>query len=446
MEWGVRNGMLAYYLQLGLRSLRRNPVLTALMVLAIGVGVAASMTTYSVFRAVSGNPFPQKSNQLFAPQIDIWGPQSRAQGGDLPDALTYADAMALLRDRKAKRQTAIYPVGFNVVPGNASAEPFAVSGYATYADFFSMFDVPFLYGGAWNSPQDDAHAAVVVISSQLNQQIFGGADSVGRTVRLDDHDYEIVGVVANWNPRPRFYDVNNSNGFTDPPDFFLPFTRAVDLQTDTAGNNNCYGSAGRKPGFDGWLHSDCAWISYWVELPNAEAAQAYRQYLRSYVDEQNRAGRFSWPANFTLRNLTEWLDYEKVVPPETRISLLLSLGFLVVCLVNTVGLMLAKFMRRSGEIGVRRALGASRREIGIQFLAEAAMIGLGGGVAGVLFTGIGMFGIGMVFEPDIARLARINVGLTGLTVVWAVAAALVSAFYPSWRASRVQPAWQLKSQ
>ena len=92
--------MLAYYLRLGLRSLRRNPILTVLMVLAIGVGVASSMTTYAVFRAVSGNPLPGKSGQLFAPQIDIWGPQSRAQGQDLPDALTYTDTIALI-DRKS---------------------------------------------------------------------------------------------------------------------------------------------------------------------------------------------------------------------------------------------------------------------------------------------------------------------------------------------------------
>lgn len=439
------NGMLAYYLRLGLRSLRRNPVLTALMVLAIGVGVASSMTTYAVFRVVSGNPLPSKSEQLFAPQIDVWGPQSRAQGGDLPDALTYTDTIALMREHKAKRQTGIYPVNFTLVPGDASSEPFAVNGYAAYADFFPMFEVPFVYGGSWNASQDEARAAVVVISSQLNQQLFGGANSVGRTLRLGDHDYEIVGVVANWNPRPRFYDVNNSDGFTDPPDIFLPFTRAVDVQTDTAGNNNCYGSAGRKPGYDGWLQSDCAWVSYWAELPDASAAKTYRNYLQAYASEQTRAGRFHWSPNVTLRNLSEWLDYEKVVPPETRISLLLSLGFLLVCLVNTIGLMLAKFMRRSAEIGVRRALGASRREIWTQFLAEAAMVGISGGVAGALFTGVGVLGIGMVFEPDIARLAHINLGLVGLTLLLAVTATLAAAFYPTWRAARIQPAWQLKS-
>jgi putative ABC transport system permease protein len=108
--------------------------------------------------------------------------------------------------------------------------------------------------------------------------------------------------------------------------------------------------------------------------------------------------------------------------------------------------MLAKFMRRAGEIGVRRALGASRREIWMQFLAEAAMVGVSGGLVGVLFTCFGVLGIGLVFQPDIARLARINIGLAGLTLLCAVVATLASAFYPTWRAARIQPAWQLKSQ
>ncbi|MBD8871564.1 ABC transporter permease [Rhodanobacter sp. DHB23] len=437
--------MLAYYLQLGLRSLRRNPVLTTLMVLAIGFGIASSMTTYAVFRAVSGNPLPSRSSQLFAPQIDIWGPQSRAQGVDLPDALSYTDATALMRARKARYQTAIYPVGHTAIPQDAGSEPFAVDGYATYADFFPMFDAPFIYGGGWDAGQDDARASVVVISSQLNQQLFAGADSVGRTVRLDDHDYRVIGVLADWNPRPRFYDLDNNNGFADPPGFFVPFTLAVDLQTETRGNNNCYGSTGRAPGWQGWLQSDCAWVSFWVELPDAAAVQAYRNFLQGYMAEQDRLGRFRWSPYYTLRDLTQWMDYEQVVPPETRISLLLSLGFLLVCLVNTVGLMLAKFMRRAGEIGVRRALGASRREIWAQFLAEAAIVGVVGGLVGVLFTGIGVLGIGLVFEPDIARLAHIDVSLVALTLACALVATLGAAFYPTWRAARVQPAWQLKS-
>jgi putative ABC transport system permease protein len=122
-----------------------------------------------------------------------------------------------------------------------------------------------------------------------------------------------------------------------------------------------------------------------------------------------------------------------------------SLGFLVICLVNTIGLLLAKFMRRAPEIGVRRALGASRKDIYAQFLIEAGTIGVAGGLLGLLLTGLGILGVGMVFPERIARLATIDPMLVLMTLVVAIVASVVAAFYPTWRASLVQPAWQLKS-
>jgi len=66
--------MFAYYIRLAVRSLKRNVVLTSLMIAAIAVGIGASMTTLTVFRAMSGDPIPRKASQLFVPQIDNWGP------------------------------------------------------------------------------------------------------------------------------------------------------------------------------------------------------------------------------------------------------------------------------------------------------------------------------------------------------------------------------------
>jgi putative ABC transport system permease protein len=146
-----------------------------------------------------------------------------------------------------------------------------------------------------------------------------------------------------------------------------------------------------------------------------------------------------------LRDLPAWLENQQVVPPDTKVSLLVAVGLLVVCLVNTSGLLLAKFLRRSGEIGVRRALGASRFAIYAQFLTEAGMIGLAGGVLGLAFTGVGILGVGMVLPKGIAKLATLDVSLLLLTLALAVASTLVAGLYPTFRASRVQPAWQLKS-
>ncbi|WP_049623618.1 ABC transporter permease [Frateuria defendens] len=437
--------MFAYYFQLGLRSLRRNPVLTALMVMAIGFGVAASMITYSVFRAVSGNPIPAKSERLFTPQIDSWGPQQNIQG-EPPYALNYVDAMALMRAHRALRQTLLYPLWLSVSPEGGRSLPVGANGYAAYGDFFPMFEVPFRYGAPWSAADDAHHAAIVVLSEALNQHLFGGADSVGREIVLGGHAYRVVGVAGHWDPKPRFFAVwGGSNGFQrDPADFYLPFTRAIDLKLDTAGNNSCRG----KPdfsGWEGWLRSNCVWITPWVELEGEAEAARYRGFLESYAADQQRAGRFAWAPNVRLRDVMQWLDYLQVVPPESRIALVVALGFFVICLVNTVGLLLAKFMRRAGEIGVRRALGAPRRQIYAQYLVEAASVGLAGGVLGLLLTALGIGGVGVLFKPQIARLAQLDFPLVGLCLAVAVLATLLAAFYPAWRAAQVQPAWQLKS-
>ena len=78
-----------------------------------------------------------------------------------------------------------------------------------------MFDVPFIYGGPWTQAQDDARAAVVVIGKKLNDKLFNGRNSVGKTINLDGHDYRITGVIGEWDPQPLFFYPVNTGGFGD---------------------------------------------------------------------------------------------------------------------------------------------------------------------------------------------------------------------------------------
>jgi putative ABC transport system permease protein len=94
---------------------------------------------------------------------------------------------------------------------------------------------------------------------------------------------------------------------------------------------------------------------------------------------------------------------------------------------------------------VHVALGAARSEIYKQFLVEAATVGLAGGVLGLALTALGMLGVGLLFQPQIARLAHLDVSLMAMTLLTAIVATVLAAFYPAWRAAHVQPAWQLKS-
>lgn len=435
--------MFGYYLQLALRSLLRNRVLTALMIVAVGIGIGSSMTTLTIFRLTSGDPLPHKSGKLFAPQIDNWGPEDRDKNGEPGDQLTHRDVMALMHARAAPRQAGMYSTGFIIKPAEVSQRPFDAQGRATFADFFAMFDAPFLYGSGWSAADDEAHANVIVITRETNDKLFAGANSVGRTVNIEGRDYRVVGVLDHWDPRPRAYDVTN-NSFGEVEDVFLPYTTAIEREMPIHGNNNC----NKRPesGWLGHLNSECIWNQFWVELPDAQAVAKYRDFLTHYAAEQQAAGRFHWAPLVRLRNLREWLVFEKVVPDDARISVIVGFAFLVVCLVNAIGLMLAKFSGRAGEIGVRRALGATRRAIFVQCLVEAGVIGAVGGVLGLGLTMLGLAGVRASFDEDLARIAHLDTQSVLITLALAIVATVVAGLYPTWRASRVMPAWQLKAQ
>jgi putative ABC transport system permease protein len=287
-----------------------------------------------------------------------------------------------------------------------------------------------------------------VISRALNQRLFGGQNSVGRTIRVDGLTLRITGVLDTWNPKPRFFDVaslGRNSAFDDAGQVYVPFNLAVDLKRVSP---TWYCSAnGINPDVAGWnsfLHSECVWISVWVELPTRADAQRYAGFLRNYAREQQRAGRFAWNPDTRLRTLMDWLAVEGVVPQSATLSMGVSASFLVVALVNVIGLMLARFMRRAAEIGVRRALGASRGAIYRQFLTEAATIGLAGGLFAIALTLLGLWSVGWLFEPGIARLVRVDASIVAGTVLLAIGTTLASSLYPTWRAARVQPAWQIK--
>lgn len=437
--------MFGYYLQMALHSFRRNRILTALMVLAIALGIGAAMTTITVFYVLSGDPLPGRSQDLHYVQMDPETMSGYEPGGEPNQQMTRFDAEALLGEARGDRQAMMTGAGLAIEPAREGLAPFNVDARQTTADFFPMFDVPFAHGGAWGAEEDAGRARVAVISSALNDRLFGGANSVGSTIRMNQTDFRIVGVLGEWRPVPRFYDLNNSR-FGDVEQVFLPFSTARDMRLGHNGNMNCWGdtAVGGDEGQYG-LNAPCTWIQYWVELDSPDKVEAYRQYLVNYSEQQRTAGRFERPTNVRLRNVTEWLDFNNVVPGDVRLQAWLALGFLLVCLLNTVGLLLAKFMRRAGEIGVRRALGASRRAVFSQYLVEAGVVGIAGGILGL---GLALLGLWAVRQQPAAyaELARLDATMLAATFALALFASLLAGVLPAWRAGQVAPAIQLKSQ
>src|SRR5699024_3447710 len=176
--------MLRYYFQLALRNIRRQKALTVLMVLGIGLGIGATMTMLTVQHVLSGDPLPGRSANIYRPQVDPRSIDGYSKGTRPPRQVTWMDGMNLLHARRADEQAlmtggvvALYPTGVN-------REPFRTSARYTSAGYFSMFGTPFRYGHAWNREADHAHARVVILSNELNDKLFDGRDSVGKTINL----------------------------------------------------------------------------------------------------------------------------------------------------------------------------------------------------------------------------------------------------------------------
>jgi putative ABC transport system permease protein len=424
-----------YYLRLALLGFRRNPALSALIVAAISIGIGVCMTAYTLFHATSGDPLPAKSARLYVPQLDNWGPGLRE--GDEPGLfLTYRDAVALLAAGKAMRQTPLYSFRANVTPADVRVPQFRVLGRATQAGFFAMFDAPFHYGGGWSERDDQERSNVVVLSSGANERWFGGENSVGRTVTLDGRDYSVLGVLRRWDMQPRLYDLVNG-AFAGTEDLFVPFATAIDARFDSRGYGAC--SNGSLPDWSALLDSECLWVHLWIEVPDVQGARAFEDFLRGYAAEQQATGRFNWAPLIRLRNARQWAAYLRVVPSETRISLAAAGGFLIVCLLNAVALILAKFGERKRDVGIRRALGASRRSIFAQHLVESGLMGVVAGLVGLALTLLGLAGQRAVLPENLRRLAVLDAHVAFAVIGVSVIATIVAAAYPAWRASSVEP-------
>lgn len=434
--------MLAYYFKLGLRSLRRNPFLTALMILTLAIGVAASMSTLTVLRAMSGDPIPHKSDRLFVVQVDNY-PADTEVGEEPSDHVSWLDAKELLNAGDGLRRSAMYAVGG--VTEFADGSNSLVSGMAVNRDFFAMFEVPFRFGNAWSAESDAQGADEVVLSDAFARRLYGDADPTGKTLRVMGRDRTIVGVLADWQPMPKYYWlVGGPNRFSETDDVFVPLHNALANELDPNGNVNCSGD-GPEPGFTGLLNSECVFMQYWVELAGMADREAYRSRLAAYVETQKTLGRLPVGERSRLLNVTEWMRVQRVLGDDTILQTLLAAGFLLVCIVNTVGLLLAKFSGHAGEIGVRRALGATRRQLFQQYLIQAGVIGLAGGVLGV---GLTFGGLALIARQsaEVAAVARMDSTMLLVTLGVAILAAVLAGLLPTWRACQTLPAIQLKTQ
>jgi putative ABC transport system permease protein len=449
--------MFAYNLRLAWKSLRRNPILSVLIVGGIALGVAISTAFITVNHVFSEDPIPNKSAALHYVQMDNWDPKAppHPSYNGLPPQLTYRDARAIMRSKIPVRQTANFIAALYIFPEDKRARPSQEPVRMVFSDFFPMFEVPFKYGSGWSKAADGSNTGpepVVVIDSALNERLFGGTNSVGKTLRIDRRDFRIVGVIGPWRPRVKMYDING-NQFSRPESVYLPFNWIEPMEIRSVGNRDNWKTLEGDPTFVEALRiGEANFIQMWVELPDEKSRQEYQAFLDAYTLDQRKIGRFERPIKNLVTPLPELLRQWQVVPPQTKALAAISVLFLIVSALNLVGLFLGKFLARAPHVGIRRALGASRRSIFLQHLIECELVALIGGALGLLLSlGVlaffnNLFSRALQGRAETESFFRLDPTMILAAVLLSLVAGAIAGIYPAWRICSIPPANHLRNQ
>lgn len=432
------NAPLIYGLQLSLRNLKRTPLLTLSIVITLALGISTSMTAVGLLHVLTADPIPSKSLTLYQPKR-AFVDRTHSSG-----TVSFSEAAALVGYKFDENQATLLSEGFGSVESQTSR---SVNSDAlvlhTTRSFFPIFDVPFKEGGVWSRADDLEGNHVAIIGAALARKIFGQMPQVaGQAIRYAGAVFRVVGVLEEWRQTPRIYNLVTGGAWMQSDDLYVPIKAVRDLDSNAfvpfdcdEDKNSPSDSGDAVMGHnDKLFNSRCQWVSMWVELPTKALYDQFQGQLREHENSNFQ---------YVLSNVPTLIRDTGIVPIDVKIYSLLGTGFLVLCILSSSGALLGKFFRQSFETGLRRALGASERDIKYEFLTESLLIGVLGGLLGLAFTWIGFASVRQLQTPY-AELAHLDETTLFLTILVSIVGGILAGYIPAWRAARISPGILIK--
>lgn len=437
--------MFRYYLQLALTRCRRSLGIVALVVLTMAIGIAACMTALTIFSALEGEPLPGISNHLYVVTMDAREVTDRKDGGNAypsPDSLLkLRDAKALVDAHRAGAQVALATSRPEVVAPDGKMS-YVVNGLLAYGPALGELGVPLRFGRPWTQAEQSTRAPVAVIDSDLAMKLFGVEDAAGRGIEMNNRVFRVIGVTAPWKPRAGFVNAARAEGPGQAVQMFLPTGAALDAGVGPELSGEC-GKSAINVTFGSVDVDACRWLEVWVSLPTPGSVAAYSEFLAGYAGTQRDAGRFVNPPQAALYGTRAWMALNHVIPGDVSLNVILAGAFLVLCMINVAGLLTARFLRRQADVAIRRALGASWRQVFVQHLVESGLLGLAGGVLALPLTLLGMW-IVRKQPVSYAPAAHFSPGVFVALLALSLVVGMVVGVLPAWRVCRLPPAIQIK--
>ncbi|GHB72615.1 ABC macrolide family export system permease 2 [Psychrosphaera saromensis] len=427
--------MFNYYIKLSVRNLIRNRLFFILMISTLAVGVGVFLANIAIIKSMSADPIPHKSDKIFNVSLNVW-PLDNSDA-ELLEIMRYDDAMHILKNDIATHtmvhyQSQVYTRDIN--SKNLTRHQAVVR--ATTPEFFPLTDAPFAFGGVW---QQD-YAKQIVIGDTLNQQVFGGGNSVGKVLEIDGKPFEIVGVLKPWELKPLFYNASFGQKFAKTDDIYAPIETALDsewaiaLRSMSSERINSVSDNRGKNGF---------FIQAFVQLENQQQKNAMQEYIDNYSQYRKAQGEFLRANDNRLLDVNQWLTHQKVVDERMLAFALASSLFLAVCIFNASSLLLARYHSARFETGLRRAVGARIKDVFYQGVVESMLIGLCCAVLTLIFGWL-FLQISITLFPALQQTSDIDITLILMGIGIALITSFISMLYPLIRSCRTPLSTTLK--
>jgi putative ABC transport system permease protein len=389
---------------LALKALRRNLMRTALTMLGIVIGVSAVICTVAIGEGASSK-IRDAIASVGANVIWVEAGGSNVggvrTGSGQTKSLTLGDMQAI-QDQipLIAHASPMVDTRVQLVYGNQNWNSTVRGVSPAYLEVKAW---PMIKGGMFDEADVERAAAVCVLGQTIVDQLFGEREPIGETVRVKGEPCKIVGVLS--------VKGQSATGQDQDDTFFMPYTTVM-----------------KKIKGQYWLDDIMMSAVSAAAIPIAEEQIAELLRVRHRLNGK--------PDDFNLRHPTEIA--EAIAASARTMELLLACVASVSLLVGGVGIMnimLVSVTERTREIGLRMAVGARGRDVLRQFLLEAIVLGMAGGVVGVALGMAGTRTIADVFEWP----TRVSQNAIAMAIAFSAAIGVFFGYYPARRAARLDP-------